>query len=341
MRLGKAVAGAASVLTAAALGLLVAAPASAASAGTRAKVAKVTIERLPAHALATLKIPYSEASTCEAAVSSPTFTAYTRLDWCAAFATVLTVYQGTTVVGTATVNQDDYASWKVSSRTWNPIVQTFSEVGSTGDLAGQPLAVDGLSTCAGGCTVTSNKNYVLTVPVAPAVATRDVGVDSPGTATVTGQLTTRWVYAAISLGFPPVSMTTVGVRCDSQSGYKYPAGCANPSFTPIYVLSSAKYPDIAKFDKAQLAKHPSWSTLTRVSPTQGRANRRVACKGFHRHSPTDSCDEFPYATTSLGGKGAAVEHVNISENTAQGGNLGGFYNANRLHYGEKFKVKVS
>jgi hypothetical protein len=36
-----------------------------------------------------------------------------------------------------------------------------------------------------------------------------------------------------------------------------------------------------------------------------------------------------------------VEHVNITENKAQGANLGGFYNANRLHYGEKFHVEVS
>ena len=184
---------------------------------------------------------------------------------------MLTVYQGTTVVGTATVNQDDYASWKVSSRTWNPTIQTFSEVDSTGDLAGQPLAVDGLSTCAGGCTVTSNKNYVLTVPVAPAVAQRDVGVDSAGTATVTGKLTTQWIYAAIGLGFPPVSMTTVGVRCDSQPGYKYPAGCANPSFTPTYILSSATYPDIAKVRQGPARQAP---VLVNAHPGVPSAGRR-------------------------------------------------------------------
>jgi hypothetical protein len=131
------------------------------------------------------------------------------------------------------------------------------------------------------------------------------------------------------------------VRCDSQPGYKYPAGCANPSFTPTYVLSSATYPNIAKFDKAQLAKHPSWATLTRVSPSQANTNRKVACKGFKQRSPTDSCDEFPYASTAQGGKGAAVEHVNKTENFSQGGNLVGFYNANRLHYGDEFHIKVS
>jgi hypothetical protein len=179
------------------------------------------------------------------------------------------------------------------------------------------------------------------VPHYPTYSEKDPGVTSQGTATVTGSLSTSWIYEGDGLAFPPLKETTVGVRCDSQKGYKYPAGCANPSYTPTYVLSSARYPAIAKFDKAQLAKHPSWATLTRVSPAQKKKNRRVACKGFHRRSPTDSCDEFPYATTSQGGKGAARQHVNITENKAQGGNLVGFYNANRLHYGEKFHVKVS
>jgi Deoxyribonuclease NucA/NucB len=133
----------------------------------------------------------------------------------------------------------------------------------------------------------------------------------------------------------------VGVRCDSIfPGYRYPAGCANPSFTPTYVISSSTYPDIAKFDKAQLAKHPSWATLTRVSPEQAGKNRGVACKGFVA-PPGKSCDEFPYATTSQGGAGAARIAVPEEENSSQGGNLVGFYNANRLFYGEDFHVKVS
>jgi len=33
--------------------------------------------------------------------------------------------------------------------------------------------------------------------------------------------------------------------------------------------------------------------------------------------------------------------VKLSENQAQGGNLGGFYAANRLEDGDKFHVKIS
>ena len=339
MRLRMAAAGVASALTAAAVGVLTAAPASAAPVGPRARV---IIERLPGSGA-----PWAGAAgapeppTCVKAQTSPTFTAASRLDWCAVFAAVLTIYQGTKPVGQAKVAQTDYALWKVSSRTWNPTRQLFSEEGpGSGELKGQPLTVTGTNTCSGGCTVTSNRSYTLGVPHYPVYSEKDPGVTSQGTATVTGSLSTSWTYTGDGLAFPPLKETTVGVRCDSQKGYKYPAGCANPSYTSTYVLSSSKYPAIAKFDKAQLAKHPSWATLTRVSPTQRDKNRRAACKGFHPPKPY-SCDEFPYASTSQGGKGAAVQKVLLSENKAQGTNLGDFYNANRLFYGEKFHVKVS
>jgi Deoxyribonuclease NucA/NucB len=207
-------------------------------------------------------------------------------------------------------------------------------------LKGEPLTVEGSSACSGGCTVTSNRSYTLPVPHYPVYSEKDPGVDSTGTATVTGKLATSWTYIGDGLTFPPLSETTVVVRCDSQKGYKYPSGCANPSYTPTYVISSSRYPDIAKFDKAQLAKHPSWATLTRVSPAQADKNRKVACKGFVAPKG-ESCDEFPYASTSQGGAGAARKAVKKKENDSQGGNLVGFYNANRLFYGEKFHVKVS
>lgn len=316
--------------------------ASAAPAAPAGPRIQVTIAKLPAAAAARPEIPGSFASTCNAAASSPNYTAATRLDWCAAFAAIMTVYQDNKPVGTATIDQDDYASWKVSSRTWNPAIQLFSEVASTGVLVGEPITIDGVSTCSSGCSVTSNASYTVLVPEYPKSAKKTVGVDSPGTATVTGQLTTTWTYMGDGLtAEPPLSETTVGVRCDSQPGYRYPAGCANPSFTPTYVLSSSKYPQIAKFDKAEIAKHPSWATLTRVSPTQADKNRAAACKGFKKKNPTDSCDEFPYASTSQGGAGAAQEHVPEKENYSQGNNLGAFYNANRLFYGEKFHVKIS
>jgi hypothetical protein len=335
MKSKMAAAGVALALAATALGLA-AGPASATTAGPRTTA---TIERLPGSA-----VPWAAGTpapaTCVKAQTSPTFTAASRLDWCAVFAAVLSVYEGNKLVGQADVGQTDYASWKVSSRTWNPTRQVFSEEDSSGVLKGQPLTVTGTSTCSGGCTVTSNRSYTLPVPQYPVYSEKDPGVTSQGTATVTGSLSTSWVYTGDGLTFPPLKETTVGVRCDSQAGYKYPAGCANPSYTPTYVISSARYPDIAKFDKAQLAKHPSWATLTRVSPAQADKNRAAACKGFHA-PPGKSCDEFPYASTSQGGAGAARTAVNKKENDSQGGNLVAFYNANRLFYGEKFHVKVS
>ena len=46
-------------------------------------------------------------------------------------------------------------------------------------------------------------------------------------------------------------------------------------------------------------------------------NRSEDISGFDR-------DEFPYATTKEGGKGAAVNYVPSSENRSHGANLGSF-----------------
>jgi hypothetical protein len=120
-------------------------------------------------------------------------------------------------------------------------------VDSTGELIGEPVTVTAVSTCRPGCRITSGHTFSLVVPETPVVATEKVGVTSPGTATVTSRLKTTWAYTAMEIpAVPTLDSTTVGVRCDSiHPGYRYRAGCANPSFTPTYVLSSAKYPAVA------------------------------------------------------------------------------------------------
>jgi hypothetical protein len=336
MKLKTTAGGVALALAAAMLGLS-AGPASAASAGMSTRL---TLQTRTA-AAAVSEMPQSRASTCLNASKSPTFTYATRLDWCASFEVVVTLDKDGEPIGTATMEQVDYASWKVSSRTWNLTDQLYTELGATEALVGATITVTAVSSCSTGCKITSGHRYELKVPLAPSFTGDAVGVASPGKATVTSHLKTTWGYEANGLpAVPPLDESTVGVRCDSQRGYRYPNGCANPSFRPTYVVSASRYPDIAKFDRAEIAKHPSWSTLTRVSPAQAAKNRGVACKGF-KAPPGKSCDEYPYASTSQGGAGAARLAVNEKENDSQGGNLVGFYNANRLFYGEKFNVKVS
>jgi len=275
MRLGKAVAITASVLMAGGLVLSGIAPASAATAGTELTL---SIKQLPASVFDTAKVPSNELGTCLAALGSKATTAATRLDWCSNFAGVITLINLKTgkVEGTATMAFIDYASWKVSSRTWNPVIQEISESAATGALADVKFVADGASTCTSGCHVTSNANYTVNVPRDPTWVEKKVGVDSPGSAAVIGALTTKWTFAGV---LSSASRTTVGVRCDSRTGYKYLNGCANPSYTPTYNLDSGKYPDIAKFDKAQIAKHPAWATLTRVSATSSRpsGSRQMPC----------------------------------------------------------------
>ncbi|KAL1957772.1 hypothetical protein VTO42DRAFT_5490 [Malbranchea cinnamomea] len=52
----------------------------------------------------------------------------------------------------------------------------------------------------------------------------------------------------------------------------------------------------------------------------------------------DSCDEFPFASTKEGGKGAQLRCVPRKENSSEGGQLSRFYK--KLSNGEKFNVAI-
>ena len=51
-------------------------------------------------------------------------------------------------------------------------------------------------------------------------------------------------------------------------------------------------------------------------------------------------DEFPYASTKQGGKGAHVEPVPSSENQEVGRELGVFYLKNHIGEGDKFDIRI-
>ena len=50
----------------------------------------------------------------------------------------------------------------------------------------------------------------------------------------------------------------------------------------------------------------------------------------------DSCDEFPFASTQEGGKGAILRCVDRSENSSEGGQLRAFYRS--LNDGDEFGI---
>jgi len=82
--------------------------------------------------------------------------------------------------------------------------------------------------------------------------------------------------------------------------------------------------------------------LHRASARQGRANRRLACADFPPPVQPDDpeCDEYPFATTREGGRGASIAPVPPVENRRQGGALSAFYAKERVRVGDPFLVVV-
>jgi hypothetical protein len=285
--------------------------------------------------------------TCQQAIKSQTHRAATRWDWCdAEKGYVYTWNSNGVITGTATINILFYIVFANNSRTWY-LDENFLETACTLALCGVPIIINIINTCSATCTVTGARTWSFVVPVAPANPYNEpVSVNSPGSA-LTISTATMTLTATLPSGPAQglISLTSGGTRCDSNSvGQSWPTGCVNPYYVPTYEISRSSYPNIAPFDAQQIAAHPQWSILTRTTNSARiSANRTAACKGFVPNNSTDTCDEFPYATTYEGGVGpppAAQEHVPQGENSSQGGTLGTFYTFNRLLDGDAFHVVV-
>jgi Deoxyribonuclease NucA/NucB len=88
---------------------------------------------------------------------------------------------------------------------------------------------------------------------------------------------------------------------------------------------------------ALAAGHPR--VLTRASGARQRANRQAAC-GHWRPGSRLSCDEYPFASTLQGGRGASIAGVPKVEQRRQGGALRAFYAKQRVRVGDQFLVVV-
>ncbi|XP_028419058.1 uncharacterized protein LOC114544688 [Dendronephthya gigantea] len=56
--------------------------------------------------------------------------------------------------------------------------------------------------------------------------------------------------------------------------------------------------------------------------------------------PGKNCDEYPFASSRQGGKGAEIMNVPSRENSIQGGLLAGFYRAQKIGDGDCYKVAL-
>ncbi len=111
----------------------------------------------------------------------------------------------------------------------------------------------------------------------------------------------------------------------------------NPKKEPIYYVYESRWPNVYKTHKKYLGKKTIKNLTYDSNPNNRRERRQESLRGYSALSGFDR-DEFPYATTKEGGKGAAVNYVPSSENRSHGANLGSFIRVNKLKSGDKFLV---
>jgi hypothetical protein len=107
----------------------------------------------------------------------------------------------------------------------------------------------------------------------------------------------------------PLTWSSPTVRCDNVLRVA-PAGCVFPDATPQYVVPISQYGAAAAMIQwAQQNLTGAWGSpaapLHRLGiPAQTQMNRRVICRRGWRRNPaisTDSCDEYPFASTKESG----------------------------------------
>jgi hypothetical protein len=127
--------------------------------------------------------------------------------------------------------------------------------------------------------------------------------------------------------------------------------CVWADFTPTIAFSAAQLPEIAAhIQRAQVAGQPggrpSGRPLERLTGPQVNRNRRARCprslvRRYRRERPGGSCDEYPFASSAQGGSGSSVANVPQRENSSQGGQLGVFYDRERILLNDAYWVAVT
>ena len=109
---------------------------------------------------------------------------------------------------------------------------------------------------------------------------------------------------------------------------------------PILRFPCSRMPNIcANIRNAFRRGKPSRLVRT-TNRRQIRRNRRQSgCRRLPRRRGYN-CDEYPFASTFQGGRGAVVRLVPIRENSIQGGLISAFYRRNRIGHGGCFRVRV-
>ncbi len=155
----------------------------------------------------------------------------------------------------------------------------------------------------------------------------------------------------------PQKWSAPTIRCDRATYLQFKYACVFSGYRPTWQVDidddkGAKTAGHIRSAMNSLEDH--WgkqgvgSPLSRYHYTGSgtNPNRKVACAGFKKKDSSDSCDEYPMASTYQGayfvGKSrTSVAHVPLTDNSYNGNLLNDFYRNNRILDGDEFWVKVS
>ncbi|MEY9861723.1 hypothetical protein ABH935_007366 [Catenulispora sp. GAS73] len=312
---------------------------------------------------------------------------YSRTENCiVGFKLVETVFDANTgaQLGTAniSVNQDVILSTTSNVINENDSVTWVSATGRA-DVPGT-LIYSGA--CTAPCTYSSFSNKVVdSFYVGKTVNAQFQYSDSPG-ATSPDTFSTFYTLATETPGVALIKPATwrmpVAVRCDNMLANRNP-GCVFPASVPTLYLSEARYGPAAvnvQVAEQYLAGAPGTTTspLTRGNPALSQGNRDAICDSTFipdpTNVPTDSCDEYPFASSQQSGGTRGLTgkncleivpgyvnghgtvsfvnqptgtqqcergHVPLAQNKAVGSQLSALYSVFRMLQGDPYTVFVT
>ncbi|KAL3836341.1 hypothetical protein ACJMK2_021808 [Sinanodonta woodiana] len=108
---------------------------------------------------------------------------------------------------------------------------------------------------------------------------------------------------------------------------------------PDLVFDCTNMPNVCQNIRNAINSGKTRSLQRITDQNQIKKNRQAACGKVTCTAPNNSCDEYPFASTSQGGAGATTKCVPLSENNSQGGQLAGFYKKNNIGDKDWFNMK--
>ena len=110
---------------------------------------------------------------------------------------------------------------------------------------------------------------------------------------------------------------------------------------PFLRFDCSRMPNVCANMRNAIRNRGKPMVLNRItSRSQIRRNRRLSGCTRMRNPPGFSCDEYPFASSSQGGRFAVIRSVPAVENNRQGGQISSFYRTRGIMNGDCYTVIV-